>query len=396
MAHDIFISYSRKDLQQVIAIRDEIKERLGAESWIDIKGIESGEQFVNIIVNAINEAKVILFMISKFSMMSEYTKKEVMYAKNIGKKVVPVILDGSQLSGWFLFEFGVVDYIDINNDLHKEKFLENVSAWLGLTDNDKGPLDFFEAGMHYFLKHEYKVALGWLRKAAKYEYADAQYYIGECCRQGLGTKMDLNSAMVWYQKAAQQGHSDAQRTIGLLYKHGLGVPQDDLKALAWYRKAADNGNVKALYEIAKCHYFGRGLKLDLKEAARLFHVTADKGLVNAQSSLGYCYLKGEGVQQNYAKAVEYFQLAAAKGTPGAQYHLGRCYYYGLGVERDYEKAVYWFIQAIKKNHAASEFLLGLCLLRGHGITKDPDKARVCFRKAVKQGYEEAGKYIEEG
>ena len=37
MSHDIFISYSRKDLKQVIAIRDEIKETIGAESWIDIK-----------------------------------------------------------------------------------------------------------------------------------------------------------------------------------------------------------------------------------------------------------------------------------------------------------------------------------------------------------------------
>ena len=63
MEHDIFISYSRKDLKQVIAIRDEIKDRLGADSWIDLKGIESGEQFVSVIINAIDKAKIVLFMI---------------------------------------------------------------------------------------------------------------------------------------------------------------------------------------------------------------------------------------------------------------------------------------------------------------------------------------------
>ena len=63
MEHDIFISYSRKDLKQVIAIRDEIKDRLGADSWIDLKGIESGEQFVSVINNAIDKAKIVLFMI---------------------------------------------------------------------------------------------------------------------------------------------------------------------------------------------------------------------------------------------------------------------------------------------------------------------------------------------
>ena len=117
MRRDIFISYSRRDLQQVIAIRDEIKKELGADLWIDIKGVESGDQFVNVIIEAINESKIILFMISKSSMLSEYAKKEVMYAKNINKKVVPVILDSSPLSGWFLFEFGVVDYVDINDSM---------------------------------------------------------------------------------------------------------------------------------------------------------------------------------------------------------------------------------------------------------------------------------------
>lgn len=139
MIYDVFISYSRKDLKQVVAIRDEIKEKLGAESWIDIKGIESGEQFVNVIIQAIDGAKVVLFMISESSMRSEYTKKEIMYAKNVGKKVVPVILDGSRLSGWFLFEFGTVDYVDINNALQKRKFHENLRSWLGLDNNGQGP-----------------------------------------------------------------------------------------------------------------------------------------------------------------------------------------------------------------------------------------------------------------
>ena len=90
--YDVFISYSRRDLQQVIAIRDDLKELSRIDSWIDLKGIESGEQFINVIIKAIDEAKVVLFMISEASMQSEYTKKEVMYAKNIGKKVVCVVL----------------------------------------------------------------------------------------------------------------------------------------------------------------------------------------------------------------------------------------------------------------------------------------------------------------
>ena len=387
MSHDIFISYSRKDLQQVIAIRDELKEKVGADSWIDIKGIESGEQFVNVIIEAIENAKIVLFMFSASSLQSEYAKKEIMYAKNKGKKIVPVILDNSPLSGWFLFEFGMVDYIDIHDDMHKQKLLENMKSWLGLENNGQGPLDLFDVGLHYYLKNDYQVALDWFQKAAAFQYADAQYYIGRCFNHGRGTDADYDKALEWYKKAAAQNHSEAQRSIGLLYKFGLGVEQDDKKALEWYRKSADNGNVEAQYEIGKCYYFGRGVDLDFEEAVRWFSMTAEKGFVKAEASLGYCYFSGEGVEKDYKKAVYWFEKAALQGTTAAQYHLGHCYYHGLGVPQDYKQAVYWFDQASKQNHGTSEYYLGLCYLYGQGVPQNGAEARVRFRKALKQGYE---------
>lgn len=42
----------------------------------------------------------------------------------MGKKVVPIVLDDSKLSGWFLFEFGVVDYINIQDRLQKKKYYD--------------------------------------------------------------------------------------------------------------------------------------------------------------------------------------------------------------------------------------------------------------------------------
>ncbi len=393
MTEDIFISYSRHDLQQVIAIRDELKEMSRIDSWIDLKGIESGEQFVNVIIKAIERAKVVLFMISKSSMQSEYTKKEVMYAKNIGKKVVPVILDHSSLSGWFLFEFGTIDYVDIHNPMHRQKFHDNLRSWLGLIDDDEGPVDFFDVGLHYYLKQDYPVAFDWFTKAAKFDYAEAQYHIGLCYTHGFGVDKDYQEAMNWYLKAARQNHSEAQNSIGLLYKHGMGVVQDDEKALEWYRKAADNGCLEAQYNIGKCYYYGRGVDVDLNKAAELFEKTATEGLDKAQSSIAYCYLTGEGVIQDYTKAVQWYEKAANRGIPGAQYHLGFCYYHGLGVAQDFIQAVYWFTQAISNNHAAAEMYLGRCYYYGQGVKKDLAKAKVCFRKAVKQGYEEARVFL---
>lgn len=391
--HDIFISYSRHDLQRVIAIRDELKELAGVDSWIDLKGIESGEQFVNSIVKAIDQSKVVLFMVSQASMQSEYTKKEVMYARNTGKKVVPIVLDGKPLSGWFLFEFGVVDYVNIDDPVQKQKFHDNVRSWLGLTDAEDGPLDFFETGMHYYLKQDYDVAFEWFMKAAKYGFAEAQYRIGLCYLNGHGVPIDYTQAMEWYQKAAAQNHAAAQNAIGLLYKHGMGVESDNEKALQWYRKAANNGSLEAQYNIGKCYYYGRGIAINYSEAVKHFLATAEKGYDKSLSTLGYCYLMGEGVPTDYRKAIYWLDKGAHAGTPAAQFHLGRCYYHGLGVDVDYDKAIHWFRQSVKHNHGAAEYYLGLCYMNGYGVEKDEAAAQVCFRKAVKQGYEDAARYL---
>lgn len=70
-------------------------------------------------------------MLSDNSMASAWTKKEVTYAKNTGKRVIPVLLKGSKIKGWFLFEYGLVDCIDSTNSKQIDKLLKNLSDWTG-------------------------------------------------------------------------------------------------------------------------------------------------------------------------------------------------------------------------------------------------------------------------
>lgn len=53
-----------------------------------------------------------------YDVFISYSRKhfdEVMYASNTGKKIIPVLLKGARLKGWFLFKFGrVVNIQDIN------------------------------------------------------------------------------------------------------------------------------------------------------------------------------------------------------------------------------------------------------------------------------------------
>ena len=129
--YDIFVSYSRKDMDVVEKLVGNIHTKTNARCWVDWNGIESGEQFVDVIINAIDRVDTVLFILSDNSMASEFARREIDYARNTGKKIVPVVVDGGKLRGWFLFFFGSVDYIDVQVPVQYEKLLRNLGEWYG-------------------------------------------------------------------------------------------------------------------------------------------------------------------------------------------------------------------------------------------------------------------------
>ena len=136
--YDVFISYSRKDFNEVNAFVKMLKQCIPTLNvWFDVDGIESGDEFDEKIINAIENSFCVIFALSDHSLQSKWTKDEVMYAKNIGIKVIPVLLTGATLKGWFLFKFGRVDYIDLQDEKQVKKILTNISSWLekDLLDN---------------------------------------------------------------------------------------------------------------------------------------------------------------------------------------------------------------------------------------------------------------------
>ena len=141
MAQDIFISYSRQDKTMVHPFVEQISKAVGRDCWIDLKGIESGEEFEDVIIQAIDKCHVVLFMLSDSSLKSSWTKREVYYAEGEGKRIVPILVDGDKLRGWFKFHFGNVDYINIRSEESKEKLIRNLRSWLGVEEVDTTPMN---------------------------------------------------------------------------------------------------------------------------------------------------------------------------------------------------------------------------------------------------------------
>lgn len=138
--YNIFVSYSRADIDIVRELVDDIHTKSNARCWVDWNGIESGDQFVDVIINAIDKVDTVLFILSDNSMSSEFARREIDYARNTGKKIVPVVVDGGKLRGWFLFFFGSVDYIDIKVPMQYDKLLRNIGDWYGANVKSQEPL----------------------------------------------------------------------------------------------------------------------------------------------------------------------------------------------------------------------------------------------------------------
>lgn len=133
----IFISYKRDDLDMVWSIKDIIEKHTGENCWIDLDGIESDAQFANVIIKAINQAKVFLFMYSsKHTEIEDYendwTIREINFAQKKKKRIVFVNIDGSKLTDWFELIFGTKQQIDAKSSKAMKKLCSDIQKWLSV------------------------------------------------------------------------------------------------------------------------------------------------------------------------------------------------------------------------------------------------------------------------
>lgn len=116
---DIFISYSRKDIDTVKQIYDCL-EKAGYKCWLDVDGMFGGVSYKKVIVNAIKCSQILLFMSSKNSNISRNVVSEVSIAMKYGKKIIPVRLDMSPYSDSIEYDIINHDYVAYNRSRLEE------------------------------------------------------------------------------------------------------------------------------------------------------------------------------------------------------------------------------------------------------------------------------------
>ena len=100
MKYDVFISYSRKDIEiakSVCAVLDGYKKHYTFEYFFDTSEIKSRDEYLKRIARAIYESKTVLFLAGQNSYASEFCAKELLFADKRGVHIHQYRIDDAEM-----------------------------------------------------------------------------------------------------------------------------------------------------------------------------------------------------------------------------------------------------------------------------------------------------------
>ena len=211
------------------------------------------------------------------------------------------------------------------------------------------------------VQKDLRKALLLLRKSAEMGHVKAQNRLGGAYARGdYGLSKDDAKAFEWYLRAGERGYPDAQYNVGWCYDNGVGTKEDPTKAVLWYRKSAENNFQSAIKNLGLLLKYGRiGVSADIDSAISLLGKVAQiEDQFGAQFELGDIYLRGYGKQQDLRKAFSLFRKAAEGGHIEASTDCGRCFLYGWGIDKDEKIGLEWLMSAAKNGSGRALYEIG--------------------------------------
>lgn len=124
---DIFISYSRRDSEQAIALAERLRAS-GASVWIDTAALAAAETWSAEIVTAINSCKTFIILLSPDSVASHNVTKELSLASEKRKTILPIVIAECKQNEAMEYALAGLQQVDITN----EEALERAFAKLGI------------------------------------------------------------------------------------------------------------------------------------------------------------------------------------------------------------------------------------------------------------------------
>jgi hypothetical protein len=125
----LFISYSRHDSNITLTIADRLRQS-GHTVWTDVGGIPGGAVWLYEIEEAITNCETLVVMISQGSKDSQWVRREILYALDLKKRIIPIRIEDTTLP-FALYDLQPID--------HFSDPLKAIESLLGLLGQAKAP-----------------------------------------------------------------------------------------------------------------------------------------------------------------------------------------------------------------------------------------------------------------
>ncbi len=113
LGHDVFVSYASQDAAVANSIVENL-ERLGLNCWIAPRNVAPGSLYADEIVGAINDAKVVVLILSAHAVASPHVGKEIERACSKRKRIIVLRTDSAPLTRAFEYFLSESQWIDVS------------------------------------------------------------------------------------------------------------------------------------------------------------------------------------------------------------------------------------------------------------------------------------------
>lgn len=112
---DVFVSYSRADSRKALRLVGSLRDR-GISVWLDQQNVDGAQFWGGEIARAVNEAKVVLLLVSRSAYASRQVRREIALASEAGKPILPICLEKAEMPPEFRFFLAGIHQIDWAED----------------------------------------------------------------------------------------------------------------------------------------------------------------------------------------------------------------------------------------------------------------------------------------
>jgi hypothetical protein len=366
---DVFISYSSKEKTIADAICG-VLEREDVRCWIAPRDIRPGQNYAESILEAINNCRMMVIILSSASNASPHVLREVERGVSKGLPVVPFRIEDIKPSKSLEFFLSAPHWLDALTpplDGHIQRLAEVVRTILEnkaeTSESEAGGVTRLAdrnrsrnrrlvkylgiAGATFAVLCLLGLFISWsIPNSLQGELAEYQRNLDIGNGSIVFLSQHATSRFPQWLKEAERGNPIGQLFVGRCYQEGLVVAPDSKAAIEWLKRAADNGNSFAQLALGYGYSDGTAGERNLPESLRWNTLAAEQGNSSAMRNLGFLYAEGIQGKPELDKAFEWFRRAAEAGNTVAMRKLGDYYSEGYGVEKNGAEAEKWYARAL--------------------------------------------------